>query len=86
MTDQPLPEDEAISDAHPSRTGRHDLYDEAMRLVGAKHSKQALVLLVNWLLTERATDQAMICNAMAGLHMLEKRSEALALVAKLRTP
>lgn len=50
MRDQPLPEDAAIRDAHPLRTGRHDLYAEAMRMVGAKHSKGALVELVNWLL------------------------------------
>lgn len=48
--DQFLPEDEAISNAHPMRTGRHDLYEEAMRLVGAKYTKGALVELVNWLL------------------------------------
>lgn len=49
--DRPLPEDEAIAAAHPLRTGRHDLYKEAMRLVGAKHSKYALVDLINWLLS-----------------------------------
>lgn len=48
--DKPLPEDERIKAAHPTRTGRHDLYAEAMRLVGARHSKGGLVELVNWLL------------------------------------
>lgn len=48
--DQPLPEDADIRAAHHSRTGRHDLYAEASRMVGAKRSKQALVELVNWLL------------------------------------
>jgi hypothetical protein len=48
--DKPLPEDEAIEAAHPLRTGRHDLYREAMRLVGARHSKGGLVNLVTWLL------------------------------------
>jgi hypothetical protein len=48
--DQELPEDNEIRDAHPLRTGYHDQYVEAMRLVGAKHSKYALVDLVNWLL------------------------------------
>lgn len=52
--DQRLPEDPAIRDAHPLYTGRHDLYDEAMRLVGAKHSRGALVALVNWLLSRVA--------------------------------
>jgi len=48
--DYPLPEDKEIEAAHPLHTGRHDLYAEAMRLVGAKRSKGALVELVNWLL------------------------------------
>jgi hypothetical protein len=48
--DRPLPEDDEISAAFPPRSGRHDLYVEAMRLVGAKQSKGALVALVNWLL------------------------------------
>lgn len=48
--DKPLPEDAEISAAHPLRSGRHDLYQEAMRLVGARHSKFALVELVTWLL------------------------------------
>ena len=51
--DKPLPEDDAIMRAHPVNTGRHDLYLEAMRLVGARHSKGGLVSLVNWLLAER---------------------------------
>lgn len=54
MRDKPLPEDAAIAAAFPTLTGRHDIYAEAMRLVGAKHSKAALVALVNWLLLERA--------------------------------
>src|ERR1035437_3047095 len=48
--DHPLPEDDEIKAAFPTRSGRHDLYQEAMRLVGAKHSKFAFVELVNWLL------------------------------------
>lgn len=51
--DQPLPEDDAIRAAHPCETDRHDLYADAMRLVGAKRSKGALVDLVNWLLATR---------------------------------
>lgn len=39
-----------IKAAHPTRTGRHDLYAEAMRLVGERHAKAELVELVNWLL------------------------------------
>lgn len=48
--DQPLPEDAEITAAHPMNSGRHDLYAEAMRLVGARRSKAALVELVTWLL------------------------------------
>lgn len=48
--DQPIPEDEKIRAAFPTRSGDHETYAEAMRMVGAKHSKQALIELVNWLL------------------------------------
>lgn len=48
--DKPTPEDEAIKAVFPTRSERHDLYGEAMRLVGARHGKFALVALVNWLL------------------------------------
>lgn len=48
--DRPLPEDTQIAEAFPTRSGRHDLYAEAMRLVGAKRSKGELVKLVTWLL------------------------------------
>jgi hypothetical protein len=48
--DQPLPEDKDIKAAHPVRSGRHEEYQEAMRMVGAKRSKGALVELVSWLL------------------------------------
>lgn len=51
--DKSLPEDEAIRMAFPTRSNRHDLYAEAMRLVSARYSKGALVALVNWLLLER---------------------------------
>lgn len=48
--DRPLPEDEEIDAAFPTRSDRHDTYAEAMRLVGARYSKGELVALVNWLL------------------------------------
>lgn len=48
--DRPLPEDDEIAAAHPLVSGRHEEYAEAMRLVGAKKSKGALVELVTWLL------------------------------------
>lgn len=44
---------EAINAAHPLKTKRHDLYELAMEMVGNRHSKAALVNLVNWLLSER---------------------------------
>lgn len=56
--DQPLPEDADIDAAFPTRSGRHDLYAEAMRLVGARRSKSGLVALVNWLLHRAAKQGA----------------------------
>lgn len=48
--DLPLPEDDEIKSYHPIESGRHDLFNEAVRLVGAKQTKYSLVNLVNWLL------------------------------------
>ena len=39
-----------IKAAHPTRNGSHETYATAMRMVGARRSKGALVELVNWLL------------------------------------
>ena len=55
VQDGPLPEDAAIDAAFPTRSGRHNLYAQAMRLVGARHSKAGLVALVNWLLVRLDT-------------------------------
>ena len=52
--DEPLPEDAEILRHHPVENDNHASYVEAMRLVGAKRSKGALVDLTNWLL-QRAT-------------------------------
>ena len=52
--DRPIPEDAAIEAAFPTRSKSYATYDEAMRMVGAKRSKGALVALVNWLLVTRA--------------------------------
>ena len=41
---------DAITAAHPTRSGSHDEYGVAMQMVGHRHSKGALVALVNWLL------------------------------------
>lgn len=50
--DNPLPEDAIIDAAFPTRSGEHEVYGEAMRLVSARRSKFGLVSLVNWLLLE----------------------------------
>lgn len=52
-----MTEQEKIEAAHPMKTGRHDLYKEAMRLVGEREAKYDLVNLVNWLLAENASLQ-----------------------------
>lgn len=43
---------EAIKAAHPTRNNVHDYWATAMTMVGHRHSKYALVELVNWLLLE----------------------------------
>jgi hypothetical protein len=45
----------AIEAAHPTKTQRFDLDDKARQMVSARHSKGALVALVNWLLAQLAT-------------------------------
>ena len=45
-----MTEQEQIEATHPMNTGRHDLYKEALRLVGERHAKYDLVDLVNWFL------------------------------------
>ncbi|HEY8355716.1 MAG TPA: hypothetical protein VIK69_11970 [Methylophilaceae bacterium] len=44
---------EMIDAAHPLKTGEHDLFKEAMGLVGKRRGKMDLVKLVNFLLYER---------------------------------
>lgn len=41
-----------IKAAHPVVTGDHKNWQIATDMIGARHSKGALVELVNWLLTE----------------------------------
>jgi hypothetical protein len=45
---------EAILAAHPVHSGAHDEWVVAMQMVGHRRSKYELVMLVNWLLVERA--------------------------------
>ena len=56
--DEPLPEDKEIDACHPLKSKDHAGYMEAMRLVGAKRSKGALVNLVHWLLFRIAALEA----------------------------
>jgi hypothetical protein len=46
---------DAIKAAHPARSGAHDEYATAMKMVGHRHSKGELVALVTWLLVQRDT-------------------------------
>lgn len=41
-----------IEEAHPVVSGSHDTYLKAMKMVENRHSKAALVDLVNWLLVK----------------------------------
>lgn len=50
--DKPDAWSEQIAEAHPTRTGNHATYAKALEMVGNRHSKGALVELVNWLLSE----------------------------------
>lgn len=40
----------AIADAFPTRSGSHDQYGVAMRMVSNRYTEPSLVALVNWLL------------------------------------
>lgn len=82
LGDKPLPEDAAIDAALPTLSGRHDLYTEAMRLVGAKQSKAALVDLVNWLLLR--IDTAERERADAREHIRKLRGDALLVARDIR--
>lgn len=50
--DAAIDEEEFIKASHPLRSGNFRLFADAMRMVGAKRSKYALIELVNWLLHE----------------------------------
>jgi len=47
-----------IDAAFPTRSGSHEAYAVAMRMVGTRHSKGELVALVNWLLVEHEVTMA----------------------------
>ena len=56
--DKPDEWTDEIEKAFPTRSGAHEAYATAMRMVGNRHSKGALVALVTWLLVrlERKED------------------------------
>ncbi len=62
--DTAQPEDAEIGAAHPTKTGNHDRFREAMRLVGSRQGKYALVNLVNMLLARIDAETARV-NALA---------------------
>jgi hypothetical protein len=64
MVESPLPwgdvKDEwsaEIAGAFPTRSGSHEEYATAMKMVGHRHSKGELVALVNWLLVRLRAKQ-----------------------------
>lgn len=69
---KPTPEDALIQEAFPTRSGSHEQYAEAMRLVGARHSKGALVALVNWLLLRRGRAEQQLAAVTAERDELER--------------
>ena len=50
----------AIEAAHPTTTGDHDTYAQAIELVGNRHSKQSLVAMTNYHLVTIRQQQAEI--------------------------
>jgi hypothetical protein len=78
--------DDAIASVHPAPgAGTHGHYATAMRMVGNRRSKGALVALVNWLLVERGTalverDEAVAQKDAAG----QKAAQLQATVRELR--
>lgn len=74
--DKPLPEDVPIDAAMPPATGRHDLYWDAMRLVGARRSKGSLVALVNWLLARVSNAERRAEEAEHAAHIAESIADS----------
>ena len=52
-----------IRETHPLRTGEHDNYALAMKMIGNRHSKGQLVELVNWLLSRTPKNPAIDMDA-----------------------
>jgi len=69
---------EAINAVHPLRTGNHALRATANEMVGNRHSKGALVDLVNWLLVEKLQrDETINKMAEALLYALQQHEGRL---------
>jgi hypothetical protein len=83
--DGPLPEDEAIKAAHPTRTDQHELYGEAMRLVSGRHSKGGLTELVNWLLSRVAKAEAALAGYASDGEIVRQLLKAEASCAAMRS-
>lgn len=68
--DKPIAEDALIDEAFPTRSREHGTYQDAMRMVGAKYTKGALLALVNWLLVVRKRQRLalMRCLRIARYH------------------
>lgn len=61
---------EAIKAAFPTRSGSHAQYGVAMKMVGHRHSKIALVALVNWLLVKAdASEERGWADCVRGIEM-----------------
>ncbi len=55
-----------IKAAHPTRSGAHDEYALAMKMVGNRHSKGELINLVTWLLVRLRDHGPGKCAKMLG--------------------
>ncbi len=68
---------ERIRAAFPTRSGSHDAYATAMRMVGNRHAKGDLVALVNWLLVERDAMKASRDNTLGRAQDVERALEGM---------
>lgn len=68
----------AIDAAFPTRSGSHEQYAIAMQMVGNRHSKGALVALVNWLLVEQEKHLDRIDEVEREAAQFEKQGDDLA--------
>jgi hypothetical protein len=75
---------ERIQAAHPSRSGSHEQYADAMRMVGNRHSKHGLIALVNWLLLGQSDQHAKLVDVADRLRgKVQRRDDALKIAASI---